>query len=111
LSVIWFVIGFPVLLWKYSVLHHQSSFDCQYRLALANMGLEQEIPNPDDRKKKIEANFAEYQKCKEAEASSTGIPILLGLLGLDLATVIAGWAIVWCVVFVVRWIIQGFATG
>jgi hypothetical protein len=75
------------------------------------MGLEQEIPNPDDRKKKIEANFAEYQKCKEAEASSTGIPILLGLLGLDLATVIAGWAIVWCVVFVVRWIIQGFATG
>jgi hypothetical protein len=117
-SVVWF-IAFAAYVWSDSNLRNGDFYSSQLRMCytildVANESL-QYARTPEERDKRSSENRAKYEKCNadakalffsEADQLYKGIPIILGV---DLATIAIGWALVWFVVFVVRWIRRGFA--
>jgi hypothetical protein len=119
-SVIWF-IAFGGYVWSDSTRHNVDFYEFQLRMCnaiweVANESL-QSARTPEERDKRSSENRAKYEKCNadaktlffsQADQLYRSIPILLGV---DLATIAVGWALVWFVVFIARWIRRGFASA
>jgi hypothetical protein len=110
-SVVWF-IGFGGYVWSDSTRRNGDFYSSQLGMCklILDTDNESRLRTPDE-------NWAKYEKCRadaeklfffEADQLYKGIPIILGV---DLATIAIGWALVWFVVFVVRWIRRGFASA
>lgn len=120
LSVIWFV-GFGGFLWIASVNHNAGLYGLRLRMCDAILDADNEalqhITKQGDRALKAFDNSMTREKCgsdaekvflDRDEQLYRGIPILLGV---DFATVIVGWLIVWVVISIFRWISRGFASA
>lgn len=119
-SVIWF-IAFGCYVWTDSTRSNGEFYSFQLRMCSAALDIRnqslQYARTPEERDQGSSHNEAEYEKC-ETDAKTLffsgtdqlyrGIPLLLGV---DLAIIAVGWALVWFVVFVVRWVRRGFASA
>jgi hypothetical protein len=119
-SVIWF-IAFGAYLWRDGNQRHADSYTssremCSLELDTLNKSLGPRLGNPNLKEydRKFAENLANFEKCNaytdkvflsQADEFFKNIPILLGV---DLATIAIGWALVWFVVVVVRWVRRGF---
>jgi hypothetical protein len=119
LSVIWFIV-FGGYLWTSANTHISDFYKwrlnvCYDIWTTANESLPYAKPGEADVKYKDTST--KLEQCtkeasdffmQQAKGNEDGIPLLIGV---DLATVVVGWLIVWFVVVIVRWIGRGFASA
>jgi hypothetical protein len=110
-SIIWFIV-FGLYVWGDSARQngefYQSQLGLCYSMEDDDIRMHGQLsPAGQERDQKCRADaqkffFSQIDKQRE------NIPILIGV---DLATIAVGWALVWFVVFVVRWVRRGFASA